>query len=333
MKAMVYTEYGPPEVLQLKQFEKPAPDEDEVLVEVQAASVNPLDWHYMRGSPFLVRFMAGLLKPKQNILGADIAGRVEATGSEVEEFQVGDEVFGGIGVGGFAEYVAVAEELLVHKPATISFEEAAAVPVAGLTALQRLRDDGRLQPGQTVLVNGASGGVGTYAVQIANVLGAEVTAVCSTRNVEMARSLGADDIIDYTQEDFTQRGRRYDLILDNVGNHSLSACERVLSADGMYLYNSDSMVRIIQVMIKGIRGGENGRTWRTADLTKYNQSDLDILKKYLENGKIESVIDRRYPLSQVPEAIGYVEEGHARGKVIIMVVTGETDTKQASPEL
>lgn len=325
MKAIVYSRYGGPEVLRLEEVDRPAPAEDEVLVKVQAAAVNPLDWHYMRGSPFPVRFMAGLLKPTRNTLGADVAGQVEAAGSQVDGFKIGDEVFGSIATGGFTEYVAVEEELLVHKPTTISFEEAAAVPVAGLTALQRLRDDGHLQPGQTVLVNGASGGVGTYAVQIAKVLGAEVTGVCSTRNVEMVRSLGADHVIDYTHDDFTQSGRRYDLILDNVGNYSLTHCERVLSTNGMYLYNSDSMVRIIQVMIKGITGGENGRRWRTGDLTRYDQSDLGFLKEHLERGDVVSVIDRRYPLRQVPEAIAYVEEGHARGKVVITVANREED--------
>ena len=330
MKAVVYTEYGGPEVFELKEVERPAPAEDEVLVAVQAAAVNPLDWHYMRGSPFLVRVMAGWFRPARNILGADIAGRVEAVGSEVEGLQVGDEVFGGIGTGGFAEYVAVDAELLAHKPVNVTFEEAAAVPVAGLTALQCLRDSGGLLPEESeserkVLINGASGGVGVYAVQIAKVFGAEVAGVCSARNVEMVRSLGADRVFDYTQDDFTQSGERYDLILDNVGNHSLGDCERVLSAGGTYLYNSDSMVRIMQVMVKGMGGGGNGQKWRTADLTTYNQSDLGILKGYLEDGKLESVIDRRYPLSEVPDAVGYVEEGHARGKVVITVAAGGED--------
>lgn len=318
MKAIVYSRYGGPEVLRLEEVEKPAPAEDEVLVKVQAAAVNPLDWHYLRGSPFLVRLMAGLFKPNNKILGADMAGQVAVVGSEVQGLQVGDEVFGGIGAGGFAEYVAVDEELLVYKPANVSFADAAAVPVAGLTALQRLRDDGSLQAGQKVLVNGASGGVGTFAVQIAKILGADVTGVCSTRNVELVRSLGTDHVIAYTQEDFTQRGERYDLLLDNVGNHSLADCERVLSAGGTYLFNSDSMLRIIQVMLKGLRGGENGgRKWRTADLTKYDQSDLSILQGHLETGELKSVIDRRYSLKDVPEAISYVEQGHARGKVVI----------------
>ena len=319
MKAVVYRRYGGPDLLELEEVEKPAPEADEVLVKVQAAAVNPIDWHYMRGSPLPVRFMAGLLKPKQNILGADIAGRVEAAGSNVEQLQEGDDVFGGIGVGGFAEYVSVREELLVQKPDNVSFEEAAAVPVAGLTALQRLRDEGDLQPGQKVLINGASGGVGTFAVQIARVLGAEeITGVCSARNVEMVRSLGADEVIDYTQEDFTQSGERYDLILDNVGNRSLGSCERALRPNGIYLHNSDSMLRIIQVTLKGLRRGEGeGKQMLTADLTKYDQRDLGHLREYLEHGEVVSVVDRHYPLSEVPEAVRYVEEGHARGKVVI----------------
>ena len=319
MKAIVYSRYGGPEVLEVKEVDRPAPEADEVLVKVRAAAVNPLDWHYMRGSPLPVRFMAGLLKPNRNILGADIAGRVEAVGSEVEGFQEGDEVFGGIGRGGFAEYVAVDEALLVYKPDNVSFAEAAAVPVAGLTALQRLRDDGNLQSGQKVLINGASGGVGTFAVQIARVLGAEeVTGVCSARNAEMVRSLGADHVIDYGQEDFTTLGKRYDLILDNVGNHSLADFERALSADGTYLHNSDSMLRIIQVTLKGLRTKEGeGKQMRTADLTKYDQTDLRLLREHLEHGQVVSVVDRRYPLSQVPEAVRYVEEGHARSKVVI----------------
>jgi len=317
MKAIVYSRYGGPAVLRLEEVQQPAPAEDEVLVKVQAAAVNPLDWHYMRGRPLPVRFMAGMFRPNNKILGADIAGRVAAAGSEVEGFEIGDEVFGGIGVGGFAQYAAVREELLVHKPANVTFEEAAAVPVAGLTALQRLRDDGALEPGQKVLINGASGGVGTFAVQIAKALGAEVTGVCSTRNVEMVRSLGADYVIDYAEEAFTESGQHYDLILDNVGNHSLAACARALSAEGTYLFNSDSMFRILQVTIKGARMGDGGKKMLTADLTKYDQADLATLKGYLEEGRMAPVIDRRYPLSQVPEAIGYLEEGHARGKVVI----------------
>lgn len=326
MKAIVYGKYGGPEVLRLEEVDEPAPAEDEVLVAVQAAAVNPLDWHYMRGSPFMVRFMAGMLKPKQKILGADIAGRVAAIGSQVEGLQVGDEVFGGIGVGGFAEYAAVREELLVRKPDAISFEEAATVPVAGLTALQRLRDDGQLRAGQKVLINGASGGVGIYAVQIARTLGAEVTGVCSTRNVEMVRSLGADHVIDYTEADFTQSSERYDLILDHVGNHTLGDCERALTPEGTYLFNSDSMIRILQITVKGLRGGAgNGKRLLTADLTKYEQGDLEFLKEHLESGDVVSVIDRRYPLRQVPEAIAHVEEGHARGKVVITVANREED--------
>ncbi len=238
MKAVVYTKYGPPDVLQLKEVEKPTPNDDEVLIKVRAASVNPLDWHLMRAEPFLARLEVGFLKPKNKILGADIAGRVEAVGRNVKQFQLGDEVFGEIfenGLGGFAEYVSVPESALALKPANISFEAAAAVPIAALTALQGLRDKGEIQSGQKVLINGASGGVGTFAVQIAKSFGAEVTGVCSTRNLEMVRSIGSDQVIDYTQEDFTKNGQRYDLILDVAAYHSIFDYKRALSPEGIYV--------------------------------------------------------------------------------------------------
>jgi NADPH:quinone reductase-like Zn-dependent oxidoreductase len=319
MKAIVYEKYGPPDVLQLKEVEKPAPRDNEVLVKIHAASTNPLDWHYMRAAPFFMRFVSGLLKPKNKFLGADIAGQVEAAGTNVTQFQPGDEVFGDISRGGFAEYACVTEGYLARKPANISFEEAAAVPVAGLTALQCLRDQGQLQPGQKVLINGASGGVGTYAVQIAKSFGAEVTGVCSTRNVEMVLSIGADQVIDYTSEDFTQSGQLYDLILDNVGNRSLSDIKRLLAPKGMYLLNAYSPALMVQLMLPSGSSRARGQTIRNSDIAKIDQNDLNFLKELLEAGKIVSVIDRRYPLSKVPEAIRYLEGGHARGKVVITI--------------
>src|SRR5215203_7206184 len=238
MKAIVYTEYGSPDVLQFQDVEKPAPTDNEVLVKVHAASANPADWHLMRAEPFLARLANGLLKPKNTKLGADLAGRVEAIGGNVTQFQVGDDVFGELSLnelGTFAEYVCAPEELLALKPARMTFEQAAAVPLAAFTALQGLRDKGQMQPGQRVLINGASGGVGTFAVQIAKSFGTEVTGVCSTRNLDMVRSIGADQVIDYTQEDFTQSGQRYDLIVDIPGNHSLSDCRRALTPKGTYV--------------------------------------------------------------------------------------------------
>ena len=320
MKAIVCTKYGPPDVLQLKEVEKPTPKDNEVFVKVHAASVNPLDWHFMRGEPFLVRLMlGGLLKPKKKILGADIAGRVEAVGRNVKQFQPGDEVFGGNGVGGFAEYVCVTENSLALKPANISFEEAAAVPVAALTALQGLRDKGQIQPEQKVLINGAGGGVGTFAVQIAKSFGAQVTGVCSTRKLDMVRSIGADQVIDYTGEDFTQNRQRYDLILDAAAYRSISDYKRALSPKGIYVLVGGSMALMFRVMFVGpwlsITGSKKMRTV----MTKINKKDLALMKELLEAGKVIPVIDRRYSLSEVPEAIGYLEEGHAQGKVVITV--------------
>ncbi len=323
MKAIVCTKYGPPDVLQLKEIEKPTPKDNEVLVKVQSASVNPLDWHYLRGTPFLVRLTAGLLKPKNTILGADIAGRVEAIGSNVKQFQLGDEVFGDIapfGLGAFAEYVCVSENAaLVLKPAGTTFEEAAAVPVAAVTALQGLRDKGQVQHGQRVLINGASGGVGTFAVQIAKSFGAEVTGVCSTRNLEMVRSIGADQVIDYTQEDFTQNGQPYDLIIDNVGNRSVLDYKRVLSPQGICViigYSSPPL--LLQAMFLGSWVSMTGsKKIGLMGVANANKKDLVFLKELLEAGKVTPVIDRRYPLSEVAEAIRHLEEGHARGKVVI----------------
>ncbi len=323
MKAMVNTEYGSPDVLHLKELAKPSPKDDEVLVKVHAASVNAADWHLLRADPFLVRLMVGgLLKPKITILGADIAGRVEAVGGNVKEFHPGDEVFGDIsacGWGGFAEYVCARENALVMKPANITFEQAAAVPLAGVTALQGLRDYGQIRPGQKVLINGASGGVGTFAVQIARSFGAEVTAVCSTRNVDMAHSLGADHVIDYTREDFTRSGQCYDLILAANGYHPISDYKRALSPDGIYVMAGGSMPQMFQAMLLGPWISRNSEQKMVHFLAKPNKKDLTFIKELLETGKVKPVIDGCYPLSEVAGAFRYMEEEHARGKVVIAV--------------
>ncbi len=315
MKAIVCTEYGSPDVLNLEEVRDPTPEEDEVLVKVHAASVNAADWHILRADPFLVRLAMGLLKPKHEILGADIAGRVEAVGANATRFQPGDEVFGdlsGCGFGGFAEYVCASEDALALKPANMSFEEAAA-------ALQGLRGKGQVQPGQKVLVNGASGGVGTFAVQIAKSFGAEVTGVCSTDKLDMARSIGADHVIDYTQQDFTKNGQRYDLILAANGYHSISGYKRALSPNGIYVMLGGSTAQMYQAMLLGPLVSMAGSKKMGNLLAKPNQTDLVFLKDLLEAGKVKPVIDRSYPLSEVPEAIRYLEEGHARGKVVITV--------------
>jgi len=309
MKAIVYIKYGSPDVLELKEVAKPTPKDNEVLVKVHAASVNSGDLHLLRADPFLVRLMSGLLKPKFNILGTDVAGRVEAVGGNVKQFQVGDEVFGNVspyGWGGFAEYVCANADAFVLKPANVTFEEAAAMPMAAITALQGLRDHGKIQPGQKVLINGASGGVGTFAVQIAKSFGAEVTAVCSTKNLDTARSIGADQAIDYTQEDFTKNGQRYDLILAANGYHPISDYKRSLSPKGIYVMSGGSGAQMIQAMFQV-------GPW----VAQTNQKDLAFMKELLEAGKVKPVIDRRYPLSEVAEAMRYLEEGHAKGKVVI----------------
>ena len=322
MKAIVYTEYGSPDVLALKEVAKPSPKDDEVLVKVYAASVNAADLHYLRADPFLIRFMSGLLKPKNTILGADIAGRVEAIGSNVTQFKPGDEVFGDLSVcgrAGFAEYVCARENALVLKPARLTFEQAAAVPMAAVTALQGLRSKGQIQPGQKVLVNGASGGVGTFAVQIAKSFGTDVTAVCSTGNVDMVRSLGADRVIDYTQEDFTHNGHHFDLILAANGYHSISDYQRALNPKGIYVTTGGSMAQMSQAMLQGPWISMTGSKKMSNMLARPNQKDLAFVKELLEAGKVVPVIDRCYPLSKVPEAIRYLEEGHAQGKVVITV--------------
>jgi NADPH:quinone reductase-like Zn-dependent oxidoreductase len=322
MEAIVWTQYGPPEVLQFKEVAKPAPRDNEVLVKVHAASVNTLDLA-MRG-PLLARIITGgLLKPKDQRLGVDLAGRVEAVGSSVTQFQHGDEVFGR-GLGAFAEYACARDDTVVMKPANCSFEEVASAPVAALTALQGLRGKGQIQPGQQVLIDGASCGVGTFAVQIAKAFGAEVTAVCSTRNVDMVRSIGADHVIDYTQEDFTRKGLRYDLILGVNGYHPLLAYRRTLRPTGVYVMIGPSKAHIylslLQALLLGPVISRVGRQkMGFMGIAKINQQDLVFVKELLEAGKVVPVIERSYPLGETAEALRYLEEGHARGKVVITV--------------
>ncbi|MFX1533842.1 MAG: NAD(P)-dependent alcohol dehydrogenase [Promethearchaeota archaeon] len=318
MKAIVYEKYGPPEVLELKEVEKPIPKDNEVLVKIHAASLNAGDWHALRGTPFFIRlFFTGLRKPKHKILGDDMAGRVEAVGGNVKQFQPGDEVFGLSNFGAFAEYRCVTEDKLVIKPANISFEDASTVPTAAITALKGLRDKGMIQSGQKVLINGASGGVGTFAVQIAKSFGAEVTAVCSTRNLDMARSIGADQVIDYTQEDFTQNEQRYDLILAVNGYHPILDYKRALSPKGIYVCIGGSSAQYFQAMLLGPLISMMGSKKMGICFEAPNQKDLVFMIELFEAGKVVPVIDRRYTLSEVPEALRYLEEGHARGKVVI----------------
>src|SRR5437870_3602306 len=326
MKAIVYCDYGLAN-LKLAEVAKPTPTDDQILVKVQAASVNPLDWHFIEGTPKIMRALGvGLRKPKDTRLGVDFAGTVEAVGKNVTKFKPGDEVFGGRD-GAFAQYVCPrADRAVAAKPANVTFEQAASVPIAAITALQGVRDEGKVQPGQKVLINGASGGVGTFAVQIAKSYGADVTGVCSTRNLDMVRSLGADHVIDYTKEDFTRGDQRYDVVLDNVANRSLSECRRVLKPNGIY------------VLIGG--GGANESRWLGPGLThafkamllskfvnqkmgmmlaELNQKDLTFLADLMQSGKVTPVIDRTYTLSELPQAIEYLEQGHARGKVVVKV--------------
>jgi NADPH:quinone reductase-like Zn-dependent oxidoreductase len=320
MRAIVYEEYGPPEVLQLKEVEKPAPMENEVLVKVHAASVNYIDWQILRGESFFLRLTTGgLLKPKHKILGDDIAGRVEAVGVNAKQFQPGDEVFGISDFDAFAEYVCVPENALAHKPDSMTFEEAAAVPEAAIPALQGLRDHGQIQPGQKVLINGAGGGVGTFAVQIAKSFGAEVTGVCSTRKLDMVRSIGADHVVDYTQEDFTKSEQRYDLILANAGEHSIFEYKRVLSPEGIYVCTGGSFAQYFQATLLGPLISMMGSKKLGSMLAKPNQKDYDFLIELIEAGKVVPVIDRRYPLSEVPEALRYYGGGQVQGKVVIIV--------------
>ena len=320
MKAIVRTRYGSPDVLQFSEVATPTPGDNEVMIKLCAASVNPLDLFLMKGAPWN-RVIPGLHAPKHEVLGCDIAGQVEVVGRNVKRFQPGDEVFGVTGFGGkgFAEYVCAVEDKLGLKPANLSFEEAAAVPIAATTALQGLRDKGRIQPGHKVLVEGASGGVGTFAVQIAKAFGAEVTAVCSTRNVGTARSIGADHVIDYTQVDFARSGQRYDLILAANAHHSIFDYRRALTRDGIYVAAGGGVVRILQALLLGPLLSLIGRKKMGFFLANINQKDLVFLKDLLEAGKVAPVIDRRYPLSDAAEALRYLAEGHAQGKVVLTV--------------
>ncbi len=321
MKAIHFYEYGSPDVLEFKEAETPSLKDNEVLIKVHAASANPLDWHSMRGAPFIARIEFGLRRPRDPRLGADVAGRVTAIGKDVTRFKIGDEVFGDISKGSFAEYASASEEHVALKPANLTFEAAAAVPVAAFTALQGLRDKGQIQSGQKVLINGAAGGVGTFAVQIAKAYGAEVTGVCSTRNVDMVRSIGADHVVDYTKADFTRNGKRYDLIFDAVGNLSVSDYQRALSPHGIAsVAGFTTLARLFQVILLGAWVSKTGSQQIGLMETAYsNPKDLEILRELLETGKVIPVIDRTYPLSETAEAIRYLEMGHARGKVIITV--------------
>lgn len=323
MKAIVCEKYGAADVLKLDEVDEPVADDDHVLVRIRAASLNPYDWHLLTGLPYVGRLSMGLLRPKHTGLGADLAGEVEAVGKNVTEFRPGDEVFGEIISGAFAEYACVSADSVAPKPSNLTFEQAAALPMVGFTALQGLRDVGGIQPGQRVLINGASGGVGTLAVQVAKSLGAEVSGVCSARNVELVRSLGADHVIDYTQEDFTGGEQRYDLMFDLVGNRTLSECRRILSPKGAYVScfgRPDRrwvgpMAQLLQIAVLSPFVSHKLVTW----VAKPSKEDLFELKDLVETGQVKPVIDRTYTLDEVPEAIRYLEQGHARGKVVIRV--------------
>jgi NADPH:quinone reductase-like Zn-dependent oxidoreductase len=324
VKAIVRDTYGSPDVLELTDIDKPEPADDEVLLRVHAASVNPADWHILRGAPYIARIEFGLRKPKDRVLGCDVAGHIEAVGKKVTMLQPGEEVFGSPfmhGLGAFAEWVCISEDLLAPKPAALSFEQVAAVPLAALTALQGLRDQGRIAPGHKVLIIGASGGVGTFAVQIAKSFDAEVSGVCSTRNVEMVRALGADHVIDYTKEDFTQSGQKYHLVFQLAGTLSPSECRSALTSNGNLVLSSGESegrwIGPVDRVIKGLVLSPFVSQKMASFTVKPNREDLQLLKQFIEDGTLTPEIDRTYPLAQVPEAIRYLEEGHARGKVVI----------------
>jgi NADPH:quinone reductase-like Zn-dependent oxidoreductase len=325
MKAIVYCDYGPPDVLKLMDIPKPVPNDNQVLVKVRAASVNPYDWHFIRGTPYIMRLGVGLRKPKVTRIGVDFAGTIEAVGKNpaaAGQFKPGDEVFGGK-TGAFAEYVCVSEKGVALKPANITFEQAGSVAIAGLTALQAVRDKAKAQRGQKILINGASGGVGTFAVQIAKSFGADVTGVCSTRNVDLVRSLGADHVIDYTKEDFTKSQQRYDVIIDNVGNQPLLSLRRALTPKGKYVMIGGGGLSdqgVIGPMFRPIRAillSPFVSQQMGMMLTDPTQNDYKMVADLMQAGKVTPVIDRRYKLSEVPAAIAYLEQGHARGKVVI----------------
>jgi NADPH:quinone reductase-like Zn-dependent oxidoreductase len=326
VKAIVRDSYGSPDVLELTDIDKPEPGDDEVLLRVHAASVNPADWHILRGAPYIARMQFGLRKPKDRVLGCDVAGHIEAVGKNVTMLKPGEEVFGSPfmhGLGAFAEWVCISEDLLAPKPVNLSFEQAAAVPLAASTALQGLRDQGRIEPGYKVLIIGASGGVGTFAVQIAKSFDAEVSGVCSTKNLDMVRSLGAEHVIDYTQEDFTHSGHKYELIFQLAGTLSPSECRSALTPNGTLVISSGEsegrwigpVDRVIKALVLSALVSQKMASFTV----KPNREDLLLLKQLIEDGSVTPVIDRTYPLAQVPEAIGYLEEGHARGKVLISV--------------
>jgi NADPH:quinone reductase-like Zn-dependent oxidoreductase len=322
MKAVVQDRYGSTSVLKLAEVDKPVAKDDEVLIRVRAAAVSMADWYLMRGEPYIVRLTSGLRRPRNAIRGRDVAGQVEAVGRNVTQLRPGDEVYGEVDTGSFAEYTCVPEDLVGLKPANLTFEQAAAVPWAAVAALQGLRDVGKVQPGQKVLVNGASGGVGTFAVQIAKALGADVTGVCSTRNVDLVRSVGADHVIDYTQEDFTRNGQRYDLILDMIANHSLTDCRRALTPRGTLVLCSGNgsrwfgpMGRMVKTLVLSPFASQTLGSL----MAKQSKADLGVLKELIESGRVTPAIDRVYPLSETPEAIRHFGEEHARGKVVITV--------------
>lgn len=328
MKAAVYHEYGSPDVLELAEVDKPVAKNREALVRVLATGVNPGDWDLLHGTPYVLRLMTGVRSPKHEVLGLAVAGRVDNVGHDVSKFRSGDEVYAGIGRGGFAEYVSVPEDALAFKPSNLTFQQAAAVPVAGVTALQGLRDVGRVRPGQKVLINGASGGVGTFAVQIAKVLGAEVTGVCSTTNIDLVHSIGADHVIDYTQDDFTRNEQEYDLIFDNVGNRSLSDCRRALTRQGMLIPNSNKgdgrrigtyLRRAIQALVTSPFVSQRLRPFAATEKSE----DLEALRDLIEAGKITPVIDRTYPLNETAKALSHYGAGHTRGKLVIAVEQDE----------
>ena len=322
MKAIVYYRYGSPDVVKLQEVAKPVVADDGVLVRVRAAAVNPYDWHFVRGEPYFMRLIAGLRAPKRTGLGVDFAGEVESVGKDVTQFQPGDEVYG-MADGAFAEYLSAPQSAIARKPTNLSFEQAAAVPLAALTALQGLRDSGALQAGQRVLIIGASGGIGTFAVQIAKEMGAHVTGLCSTPNVELVRSLGADEVIDYTRQDFTQSGQKFDLILQLGGTDSPARCRRALTSQGkLVLSSGDSKGRWIGPLDRIIKASLMAPFVSQTLVvlgTKRSQPDLDYLREMIEAGKLTTVIDRIQPLSEVPDAIRYVEKAHSRGKVVITI--------------
>jgi NADPH:quinone reductase-like Zn-dependent oxidoreductase len=334
MKAVVYTGYGSPNVLQLEEVEEPTPGDDQVVVKVAAVSINAVDYQMMRGRPALARFvLGGFRKPKNPILGADFAGRVEAVGQKVTRFQPGDEVFGSRGAlagGAFAEYVCVRERALHLKPAGVSFAATACLPIAGLTALQALRDTGQVKPGQRVLINGASGGIGTFAVQLAKMFGAEVTAVCSTRHLDVASAIGADHVIDYTKQDFTRNGRQYDLIIDIASSRSISDYKRALAPEGVCVLtgvSSGSLVRLLRNILMGELASRMGSKRFVRAMSKLYPKDMVVMGELLAEGKVVPVMDRCYPLAEAAEAMRYFGEGHPRGKVIITMEQDRGDDR------